>query len=199
MKRQKSSKSTSIGTVLGKHLFMMIDLLFRVLITRWEYVKEAVSCGAVEADFGGKTARKEIQDCEELDLKDKVQGEGIGICIHYVALIYYYKNIWMYIKLFNDDILFYFISRKCSTNNVCTMLFCCCAVCWFYRTKPHTHTVSDALYDVQNPNFDKERFTPNVTFPTRWSWTAPLKKSRSSCRMCLSCKCIFLPGRLQIL
>ena len=32
----------------------------------------------------------------------------------------------------------------------------------------HTHGVrTDALFDAQNPNFDKESFTPNVTFPTR--------------------------------
>ena len=35
-----------------------------------------------------KTARKEIQGCTEaLDLRDKVQGEGIGICVRDIALL----------------------------------------------------------------------------------------------------------------
>ena len=99
--------------------------------------------------------------------------------------------------------IFYFLYRKCLSfaNSLCTPLVCCWAVsCWFYRPKPQTHTVFHALYDVQNPDFDKERFTPNVSkFHTRLSRAAPLKKSRSDCRTCLSCKHIFFPERFQII
>ena len=42
-----------------------------------------------------------------LDLKDKVQGKGIGICIHYVALllkISIYLSIYLYLYLFRRKI-----------------------------------------------------------------------------------------------